>query len=133
MRATLLLCDWAEVVAGKVYAQGAGWSTTSANTPGVASALAVFLYVPYDMTNRLINVRCQLLTSDGQPFPEGSPAEFGYEFEVGRPPGIKPGFEQIVPFAAKVNGIIYSPGVYEWRMEVDGSALASATFTAIEG
>lgn len=132
MKATLLLCDWAEVVAGKLYAQGIGWSLTQANNPQNASAVAMLLYVPYDMTNRKTSVKCSLLTADGQPYPDETPASFGFEFEIGRPPGLKPGTDQIVPFAAKLGGIAFLPGGYEWQLEVNGDPIASETFTAID-
>ncbi|PZS02837.1 MAG: hypothetical protein DLM56_10870 [Pseudonocardiales bacterium] len=130
MRAVILLCDWAEVIAGKLYAQGVGWARTRADTPGIGSAVATLLYVPYDQTNRRVAVTCRLVTADGQPFPEQQPAQFGYEFEIGRPPGLQRGAEQIMPFAAKVNGIIYPPGDYEWVLEVDGATVAGAPFSA---
>ena len=44
-------------------------------------------------------------------------------FEVGRPPGIKPGVPIDVPLAINVGALPLAPGGrYEWRLSIDGES-----------
>src|SRR5680860_489523 len=109
MQTNLMLCDWAEVVQGKLYIQGSGWSRILANQP-VQMAIAMMTRVPYDQTNRQHRVDLKLQTEDGQSYPTEAPIAFDFMFELGRPPGMKQGQEQILPFAAKLGGLTFVTG-----------------------
>lgn len=91
MRATLLLADWAQALNGKLYIMGGGWSVTNPE-PG-PMAIAIKVEVPWDQANTEHTLQLRLEDSDGEPVPnaEGEPTEIKAEFEVGRPPGLKPG------------------------------------------
>ena len=45
---------------------------------------------------------------------------FGGEFEVGRPPGLKPGTPLDFPVAVNSTPLPLEPGRYEWRLTIDG-------------
>lgn len=130
MRATLLLCDWAEVLNGKAYAQGIGWSRIRANAP-VSFALVALIHVPYDQTNTKHTMRLVMETEDGTPFPAEAPVEIGADLEVGRPPGMRKGEESNVPLATKIEGLHFEPGGYVLRIEVNDETIATAPFTAV--
>lgn len=131
MRATILLCDWAEVINGKLYAQGIGWDRLH-HDKQTHTAVAVLLFVPYDLTNRKHHVTLELLTEDGGGYPEEAPISGGMDVEVGRPPGTKAGQEMIVPFALRVDGLKYERGGYRWELKVNDELVETASLTAQE-
>jgi hypothetical protein len=47
---------------------------------------------------------------------------FGGEFEVGRPPGLKPGTPLDFPVAVNSTPLPLEPGRYEWRLTIDGAS-----------
>ena len=47
---------------------------------------------------------------------------FGGEFEVGRPPGLKPGTPLDFPVAVNSTPLPLEPGRYEWRLTIDGTS-----------
>lgn len=121
----MLLCDFAQVAAGKLYISGGGWSITG---PGPsASAIAMKLDIPWDRTNKPTKMELRLFGEDGQPVmqpgPLGDqPIEIKGEFEVGRPPGLKPGTPIDFAFAVNIPPLPLSPGRrYTWQLWLDGS------------
>ena len=133
MRVSLLLCDWAEVVAGKLYAQGIGWSVARAGHP-LNMAVALVIRIPYNETNIRHRLEIRLVTDDGRPVPDESDAiRGGYEFEVGRPPGMVHGDEQIVVLASTIQGIALPVGRYTWDVYRGDTKLPeSITFTLVD-
>lgn len=124
IRATLILCDHAEVADGKLFINGGGWSLTGPQpTPHGVAAL---IHVPWDRANDQVTFQLTLRDEEGhpvmQPGPVGPvPVQAGGKFEVGRPPGLKHGTRIDVPFAINVGPVPLSPGGrYEWTLEVDG-------------
>ncbi len=92
MRATLLLCDAAQVdPAQKLHLIGGSWSIT--RTPLPPHAVAVIVHVEWVETNRQHRARLELQTADGETVgvegPDGTPHPLVSEsvLEVGRPPG----------------------------------------------
>jgi hypothetical protein len=131
MDVTLLLCDAAQEVGGKLYILGGGWSVMAADTP-TSMALAVKLSVPWDRANTRHKVVVDLLDADGGPVDLGEgPVRIEGEFEVGRPPGLKAGTPLDAPFVANFPGLALEPGSYVWELEVDGTSMARASFLAI--
>jgi hypothetical protein len=129
VEATILLCDAAEAVNGKLYILGGGWSVTGPRP--VPSALAIKLDVPWTEANRKIPVLIELLDADGRPFvvedPQGSlqPVKVGMEIEVGRPPGLAPGTPLDATLAFGIPALPLTPGQrYAWRLTVDGESKA---------
>ena len=94
MKVTMLLADAAQAVGGKLYILGGGWSITGPDpTP---MAIAMKIEVPWTDANRSHKLRLALLDEDERPVmlptPTGDqPFEIHIPFEVGRPPGLKPG------------------------------------------
>jgi hypothetical protein len=125
VRVTLLLADAAQVdSAGKVHALGLGWTVIPTPTPIVA--LIILLDVDWAETNRPYQVRCELVTDDGQtvtiPGPEGEQTIwFAANIEAGRPPGAPHGTSIRVPITYTVGpGLPLNPGRYQWRVTIEG-------------
>jgi hypothetical protein len=129
MMATILLADAAQAIENKLYILGGGWSVTGPDpTP---SALAIALKVPWDEANERHAMRVELLDSDGGavvvgPDPdEARPVVIESQFEVGRPPGLKPGTPIDLAFAVNVGPVPLPPGGrFEWRLSIDGHSEA---------
>ncbi len=133
----MILCDWAEVVNGKLYIQGAGWTKIVANQP-VAMAVAVTVRVPWNEANKQHAIDLALLTEDGAPvvppipnLPPDMvlpPVRLDGKFEVGRPPGSKEGAPLPAAFAFRLQPMPLSPGGYVYQLSIDGTPVASAPF-----
>jgi hypothetical protein len=129
MMATILLADAAQAIDNKLYVLGGGWSVTGPDpTP---SAIAIALKVPWDEANRRHDMRVELLDSDGVPIAvgpvpeEAKPIVIESQFEVGRPPGLKPGTPIDLGFAVSLGPLPLPPGGrYEWRLSIDGQSEA---------
>jgi hypothetical protein len=125
MKVTMMLADHAEVAEGKLFINGGGWTLTG---PGpVPFAIALYIEVPWDQTNTKHTFRLELLDADGRPVtaetPAGTQSIFAEgDFEVGRPPGMKPGTP--VAFPAAINfaspPAIAPGGRYVWQLTIDG-------------
>jgi hypothetical protein len=127
VEASLLLCDAAQAVDGKLYVLGGGWSITGPQpTP---SALAIKIAVPWDRANQRIPLRAALQTQDGTPVmaptgpEETQPVEVNLELEVGRPPGLLPGTPLDAVVALNFPPIPLPAGSrFVWRLEIDGES-----------
>jgi hypothetical protein len=130
VKATLILADYAVVSDGKLTIVGGGWSQTG---PEPASfGIALLIQVPWDQANTVHSFSVELLDADGVPVvvdaDEGEQAvAFGGEFEVGRPPGIKPGTPLDFPVAVNSTPLPLEAGRYEWRLTIDSSSRADWT------
>ena len=127
---TILLADYAVVADGKLTVVGGGWSQTGPDPSSFA--IALLIQVPWDQANTVHTFSVELLDADGAPVvaeaDEGDePVVFGGEFEVGRPPGIKPGTPLDFPVAVTSTPMPLEPGRYEWRLTIDGEARADWT------
>jgi hypothetical protein len=124
----MLLADYAQVADGKLTVVGGGWSLTGPEL--VPFGIALLIQVPWDRANQRHVMRLELLDADGQPIvmdtDEGSdqPVVFfdDLPFEVGRPPGLKPGTYLDFPVAVNSAPLPLDPGLYEWRLTIDGVA-----------
>jgi hypothetical protein len=138
VKTTLLLCDHAQEVAGKLYVLGGGWSIYR-GTP-VTMGLAVKIAVPWDEANIPHDFIARLVTEDGLdpalPTPEGgfnpTRIEFQGRFETGRPAGLAPGSELDAPFAVNIAGLPLPSGRYEWQVEIDQEVVGQVPFTVME-
>ena len=132
MKITLFLADAAQADAqsGKVNALGLGWRQCQTPTP--AFALVLFLDIDWDETNKQHKLKCQLLTTDGKPVvvtgPQGAQRiSFEAAAEAGRPPGAIHGTSVRMPLTLNIPaGMPLEPGIYEWRVEVEGFPQATA-------
>ena len=129
MKVTMLLADFAQVSDGKLTVVGGGWSITGPEaTP---FGIGILVHVPWDQANRRHILRLELLDADGQPVlgvdeeGEERPVVFfdDVPFEVGRPPGIKPGTPLEFTVAVNSGPLQLEPGGrYEWRLTIDGAS-----------
>jgi hypothetical protein len=139
MKTTLLLCDHAQEVNGKLYVLGGGWSIYRGSP--VTMALAVKISVPWDAANVPHAFSARLVTEDGgdPPLvgPDGvaAPAPINFEgrFEAGRPPGLPPGSDLDAPFTVNLAGLPLPPGRYEWQVAIDGELVDRVAFTVMAG
>jgi len=129
MDVTLLLCDFAEAVNGKLYVMGGGWNVLFAPGQPVTMSVAAVIAVPWDQTNRKHELALELLTEDGERVAmEDETIAVTGEFELGRPPGIKPGSSLNAPFVWTFAGLVLESGGYEWKVSIDGEPVASRAF-----
>ncbi len=124
----MFLADYAVVSDGKLTIVGGGWSQTG---PEPASfGIGLLIQVPWDQANTLHAFSVELLDSDGaevvletaEEEEDEQPVAFGGEFEVGRPPGLKPGTPLDFPVAVTSTPLPLEPGRYEWRLTIDGAS-----------
>ena len=135
MKTTLLLCDNAQEVGGKLYILGGGWSIYRGSP--VTMALAVKISVPWDGANVPHEFSARLVTEDGTdpalPGPEGTTVptriEFQGRFEAGRPPGLAPGSDLDAPWVVNIAGLPLAAGRYEWQVQIDGDIADRVAFT----
>ncbi len=122
MRATLILCDFAQATAGKLTMVGAGWETL--NVPG-PMGIGVIFEVDWNETNVPHRLMIDLVDQDGQavavPTPGGlEPVRVEAAFEVGRPPGMIHGASSVGTFGFNTGPIPFqAPGRYRWRLFVN--------------
>jgi hypothetical protein len=120
----MLLADHAQVADGKLNLLGGGWTVTGPQP--APFAIGLLFDVPWDRANERHRFALELLDQDGgavqMQTPEGSQAVvIQAEFEVGRPPGTKPGTSLVAPFAINLGPQPLPPGGrYEWRLTLDG-------------
>ena len=125
MKVTMLLADSAQAVDGKLYILGGGWSITGPDP--IPSAIAVKIEIPWDEANKKHALKLALVDADGWPVkvptPTGEvPVELGTDFEVGRPPGLKPGTALDFVFAVNIGPLPLAPdGRYVWQLSIDGT------------
>jgi hypothetical protein len=123
VKATLLLSDYAVVSDGKLTIVGGGWSQTGPEP--APFGIGLLIQVPWDQSNTRHTFQVELLDADGEPVvletDEGDeqPVAFGGDFEVGRPPGLKPGTPLDFPVAMNSTPLPLDPGRYEWRLTID--------------
>lgn len=129
----LVLADAAVAVEGKHYIHGAGWDTIWVGAFPAAHplvAVAIRLRVPWNDTNQPHELVIDILDEDGNsivPTPPGAPRG---TINVGRPPNILPGADQVVPLAISLaNLTLARPGVYSVILRLDGSDVARSPFS----
>lgn len=125
VKVTLLLADFAQVSEGKLSVIGGGWSITG--PAPVPFGIGGIIEVPWNQTNQNHSFRFALTDIDGTPVevetPEGTqPVFFEGNFQVGRPPGVRPG--SMIPFHFALNSgpIPLTPGChYVWQLAINGN------------
>ena len=124
MKVNMLLADFAQVVQGKLYIMGGGWSVTGPQPQ--PSAVALKIEVPWTQTNRRHEFKLELLDADGRavvlPGPEGEkPVIMAGQFEVGRPPGVSPGTPIDMPLALTMGPLPLMGGRYLWKLSINNA------------
>jgi uncharacterized protein DUF6941 len=125
VKATMILADYAVVSDGKLTIVGGGWSQTGPEPS--AFGIGLLIQVPWDQANTRHTFTVELLDADGaevvlETEEDEQSVAFGGEFEVGRPPGLKPGTPLDFPVAVNSTPLPLEPGRYEWRLTIDGKS-----------
>ena len=129
MNVTMLLCDAAQAIGGKLYVLGGGWSHILQPNVPVNMALAVKVEVPWDRANEQHRLVARLLTADAEPVEiNGQPVVTEGTFEVGRPAGLAPGSPLDAVFALSFTGLALDANLYVWELEIDGEPGARTVF-----
>ena len=127
---TLLLADSAQAVGGKLFILGGGWS--QAGPAPFPSAIAGLIQVDWNETNKQHTFKLRVVDGDERPLTVSTPMgeqafEVAGQFEVGRPPGVKPGTMIDVPLAINLGPLPFRPDTkYVWRLTIDDDPLESA-------
>ena len=130
--ASMLLCDHAQSVGGKLYVLGGGWTQVKRDQWNGTLALAINIAVPWDRTNEPIRLRANLLTEDGEPVSMGNaPVQAEGNMEVGRPPGVRRGTPLGASVALNFQGLQLDPGGYVWELEVAGDVRERVAFQVV--
>jgi hypothetical protein len=139
MEINAFLADAAEAINGKIYALGIGWNivqTMQFPTVHPRMSIGITIHVPYTATNQNHKLIVRLEDEDGHPIPLGDQpsatpddppqpvTELGGEFNVGRPPLLPPGDEQVVSLTMTINGLKFErPGLFTWTFAIDGTEM----------
>jgi len=129
---TLLLCDAAQELGGKLYILGGGWSKLFRPNQPAFYSLAVRIAVPWNEANQRHRFVARLADEDGKPFLiEGKAVEIKGGLELGRPAGLKPGSRIDSALAINIEGLPIPVGNYVWELEIDGTVMADAEFQVL--
>lgn len=131
----LVLADAVAAVGGKHYIHGGGWDTLTAGafpTIHAAMAVAVRLRIPWSATNQPCAIELDVLDADGQtilPSPPGPPRG---TINVGRPPDLPSGEDQVLALAFPLNGLRFErPGSYVIVFRLENGTEARAPFRVV--
>jgi hypothetical protein len=131
MHVVMLLCDSAQAANGKLFVLGGGWNQCIGANP-ISMGLAIKLGVPWNEANQPHHIEARLITEDGVPAPvDGQTLHFDGDFEVGRPPGVKPGTDLNIPIAVNFAPVLLVSGGYRWELLIDGTVMASESFNVV--
>jgi hypothetical protein len=129
VQVTLILCDSAQEMGGKLYVLGGGWSQLHQPNVPTPMALAILIKVPWNQANEKHQFEAVLMNADGDRVEfEGNQVAAQGEFETGRPAGLKPGVDLDLPAVLSFNGLALPAGGYRWEVFVDGEQMAVAPF-----
>ena len=127
----LILADAAQLVGNKLYLMGGGWDVLTGNTSFPIQqqcAIAVSVRAPRNETNQRHSLDVEILTDDGK-----SIGKIEGQFEIGRPPGIRPGQDQRMQMAAGLGLKLDNPGVYAIVARIDGQEGRRVHFNVVPG
>ncbi len=125
VKVTMLLCDAAQEVGGKLYILGGGWSVKGPEP--MPMGLAIKIDVPWTEANERHQFVLTLESGDGGvielPGPDG-PQEVRIDggFEVGRPAGTPAGSDIDAALAVNIGPLPLPPGLYSWQLAIDNQA-----------
>ena len=130
------LCDHAAVPPdGKIYIHGGGiHQLYVAQVPGPLRALylVVRLSVPWHMLGEPHTVRIRALDLDRRPVGPNDPL-LTTPFELGRPPGHRPGDESAVNICAELSGLAVDQAMtIRFHLEVDDEAIGSLPLKVLQ-
>jgi hypothetical protein len=125
---TVMLCDYAEAVQGKLYIAGGGWSELRGSGPADL-ALAVKMGLPWTDADRPVPLEASLLTEDGHPVEAaGEQVRFTADVQASRSDDLPPGTPLDVAVAIRFSNLLLAPGGYRFEVSVDGRLSATVPF-----
>jgi hypothetical protein len=128
VKVTMLLCEFAQEINGKLYILGGGWSRMVKLRDPIQLGLAIKLLIPWHLANEKMQFRAALLTQDGQSVThQGQPVQIEGSLEVGRPPGLKQGTYLDSAMAFNLS-VPMELGAYRWDFSIGNHVLAQAPF-----
>jgi len=144
MELDVMLCDHAQVAGNKLFISGANIDRM-ALPPGtqppyvVNFAAAGIVRIPWTATNVEHVLGFQFVTEDGQTPQLAVGAEVGPDgiagemrFNVGRPPQLASGQQQMVPFAFNFQGLpLAAPGRFVITFSLDGTEARRLSWTVV--
>ncbi len=135
MEIDAFLADSVVNAEGKLYAQGGGWNTiTTANLPfrHPRVGIGILIRVPYTGTNEVHSPDVRLEDGDGRQIalgetqpgpdaPDGKLYRLRTQFNLGRPPQLRPGDDQLVALAMNIDGLVFDrEDGYRFVIAMDG-------------
>lgn len=131
----IVLADAAAAVEGKHYIHGAGWDTIFAGSFPVqhpSMAVAVRLRIPWTATNQPHSLELDLIDADGASILPDPPGVVKGDINVGRPPHLSPGDDQVVCLVFNLLGLQFErAGTYSVVFRIDGSEEGRQTFRLV--
>lgn len=117
LKATMLLCDSAQSIGGKLFILGGGWSLLRKTGNLMTMALAVKLSIPWSRANVLHDLEARLVTDAGDDvLQDGQPVRAEGAIEVGRPPGLREGTPLDAAFVLTFQNLSLDAGGYVWEL-----------------
>lgn len=131
----LVLADAAAASEGKHYIHGAGWDTLFVASFPVLHPLvsvAVRLRVPWTETNQPHTIELDVVDEDGRSILPDPPGTMNGTIDVGRPPYLREGTDQVFPLVMNIQGLRFSQaGTYAVLLRVDRFEAARSTFRVV--
>ena len=117
LKATMLLCDSAQSIGGKLFILGGGWSLLRKTGNLMTMALAVKLSIPWSRANVLHDLEARLVTDAGDDvLQDGQPVRAEGAIEVGRPAGLREGTPLDAAFVLTFQNLSLDAGGYVWEL-----------------
>jgi hypothetical protein len=131
---TLLLCDSAQALAGKLYILGAGWRQVQPMPSGtpIQMALGILVEIPQHLANREFSLVTRLESAAGAlvEFGQG-PVTVATKLEVRLPPGTPPDAPLAANLAVNMGLLPLGAGHYAWVVAMDDEVMARAPFEVL--
>ena len=135
MKATLLLCDNAEVHNGRLYLMGGGLTWIYANFPTPMSVAGLFDLEPSEL-GQTVQISIRIFKEDGTPAigydGSGNPFEYGFSDTITTPAAGTETHDHELDFvwSAKWFGITLPAGRYHMRLinDTNGETVGSQSF-----
>jgi hypothetical protein len=142
MQLEAMLADSVASSEGKLYVQGGGWNVINVAKVPIRHpriGIALIVRVPYTATNQMHKFELYLQDADGNELPLADAPEaeapdekirrLGGQFNVGRPPTLQPGDEQLIPLAINLDGLTFDRAdSHKFVIELDGSPEKELSF-----
>jgi hypothetical protein len=146
MEVDAFLADSVVSAEGKLYVQGGGWNVVYAPVLPFRFArigVGMIIRIPYTATNQAHQFEIFLRDADGNELPlgeappgveteDGKIRRIGGEFNVGRPPTLEAGDEQLVALALNLDSLQFdSANRYEVVIMLDGTEVKNLGFRLV--